>query len=96
MRRGEIFSLRWRDVDLEHGLINIQAFNTKTLRERQLSLTASKDALTPVFVRNGDQRLTGRKRISLDPSFAHGNRKQYRAAGRSMWIAWSLGVGCSR
>jgi integrase len=40
MRRGEILSLRWRDVDLEHGLINIQAFNTKTMRERQVSLTA--------------------------------------------------------
>jgi integrase len=40
MRRGEILSLRWRDVDLEHGLITIQAFNTKTMRERQVSLTA--------------------------------------------------------
>ena len=40
MRRGEIFSLRWRDVDFEHGLINIQAFNTKTMNERQVSLTA--------------------------------------------------------
>jgi integrase len=40
MRRGEILSLRWRDVDLEHGLITIQAFNTKTMRERQVALTA--------------------------------------------------------
>lgn len=40
MRRGEILSLRWRDVDLEHGLITIQAFNTKTMKERQVSLTA--------------------------------------------------------
>src|SRR5215204_1191791 len=40
MRRGEIFSLRWRDVNFEHGLINIQAFNTKTMRERQVSMTA--------------------------------------------------------
>jgi integrase len=40
MRRGEILSLRWRDVDLEHGLILIQSMNTKTMRERQLSLTA--------------------------------------------------------
>lgn len=40
MRRGEIISLRWRDVDLEHGLITIAAFNTKTMRERQVSLTA--------------------------------------------------------
>jgi len=40
MRRGEIFTLRWRDVDLEHGLITIAAFNTKTMRERQVALTA--------------------------------------------------------
>jgi integrase len=40
MRRGELLSLRWRDVDFEHDLISIQAFNTKTMRERQVSLTA--------------------------------------------------------
>jgi len=40
MRRGEILSLRWHDVDFENGLINIQAFNTKTMKERQVSLTA--------------------------------------------------------
>jgi integrase len=31
MRRGEIFSLRWKDVDLKNRRINIQAMNTKTL-----------------------------------------------------------------
>jgi integrase len=40
MRRGEILSLKWRDVDFEHGLISIQAFNTKTMKERQVSMTA--------------------------------------------------------
>jgi integrase len=40
MRRGEILSLRWHDVDFEHGLIRICAFNTKTMKERQVSLTA--------------------------------------------------------
>ena len=40
MRRGEILSLRWRDIDFEHGLIRIEAFNTKTMNERQVSLTA--------------------------------------------------------
>lgn len=29
MRQGEIFSLRWRDVDFENGLFNIQAFHTR-------------------------------------------------------------------
>jgi integrase len=40
MRRGEILSLRWRDVDLETRRINIQAMNTKTLRSRSVPITA--------------------------------------------------------
>ena len=39
MRQGEIFSLRWRDVDLENRLVSIQAFHTKTLKERQVAIT---------------------------------------------------------
>jgi integrase len=39
MRQGEIFSLRWRDVDLENGLLNTQAFHTKTMKERQVAIT---------------------------------------------------------
>lgn len=38
-RLGEILKLRWRDIDFESGVIIIQAFNTKTMRERQVSLT---------------------------------------------------------
>lgn len=40
MRQGEIFSLRWRDVDLENGLLTIQALHTKTMKERHVALTA--------------------------------------------------------
>jgi integrase len=39
MRRGEILSLRWRDVDLKEKRINIQALNTKTLKARQVPIT---------------------------------------------------------
>jgi len=39
MRKGELLSLRWRDVDLEHGVIVIQAFNTKTMKQRELAMT---------------------------------------------------------
>lgn len=39
MRQGEIFSLRWRDVDLENRLVNIRAFNTKTMKQRQVAIT---------------------------------------------------------
>lgn len=40
MRRGEILSLRWTDVDLDNLVVNIRAFNTKTMKERHLSLTS--------------------------------------------------------
>ena len=39
MRQGEIFSLRWRNVDLENRLVTIQAFHTKTMKERQIAIT---------------------------------------------------------
>ncbi len=39
MRRGEILSLKWSDVDFEEQVLTIRAFNTKTMKERQLSLT---------------------------------------------------------
>ena len=40
MRQGEILKLRWRDVDFENSIITVAAFNTKTMRERTLSLTS--------------------------------------------------------
>jgi len=39
MRQGEIFSLRWREVDFDNGMITVDAFNTKTMRSRTISLT---------------------------------------------------------
>ncbi len=39
MRRGEIFGLKWGDVDFEERVLTIRAFNTKTMKERQVSLT---------------------------------------------------------
>jgi integrase len=39
MRRGEILGLKWSDVDFEERVLTIRAFNTKTMQERQVSLT---------------------------------------------------------
>lgn len=39
MRKGELLKLRWRDVDFDNRLITVAAFNTKTMRERQVSMT---------------------------------------------------------
>lgn len=38
-RQGELLKLVWSDVDLEHGVIRIRAFNSKTLRERVVGIT---------------------------------------------------------
>ena len=39
MRHGEILKLKWLDIDFENGLIAVQAFNTKTMKERQIAMT---------------------------------------------------------
>ena len=39
MRAGEIFTLKWQDVDFHKSLINVQAFNTKTMQSRQVAMT---------------------------------------------------------
>jgi integrase len=39
MRRGEIFKLRWSDIDFVTRIIIVRAFNTKTMRERQVAVT---------------------------------------------------------
>jgi integrase len=39
MRRGEILTLSWGDVDLKNGLITVQAFHSKTEQERTLKMT---------------------------------------------------------
>ena len=39
MRQGEMLKLKWKDVDLSERIITVQAFNTKTMRERQIAMT---------------------------------------------------------
>lgn len=43
-RLGELLKLRWSDIDQVAGIITIQAFNTKTMRERQVSITTRLNA----------------------------------------------------
>ncbi len=52
-RLGELLKLRFRDIDFESNLITIQAFNTKTMRERQVSMTIRlKQELEGLFAAN--------------------------------------------
>lgn len=60
MRRGEILSLRWRDVDLASRRINIQAMNTKTLRSRSVPMSQRlSDELEQLPVRDPSARVFG-------------------------------------
>jgi integrase len=40
MRQGEILKLRWHEISSENRIITVAAFNTKTMRERHVSITA--------------------------------------------------------
>jgi integrase len=40
MRRGELLKLKWRNVDLITRSIEIEAFNTKTARAREVAMTS--------------------------------------------------------
>jgi integrase len=60
MRRGEILSLRWRDVDFENKRVNIQAMNTKTLRSRSVPISPRLlDELNALTCRGQAQRVFG-------------------------------------
>ncbi|HEV7859082.1 MAG TPA: tyrosine-type recombinase/integrase [Pyrinomonadaceae bacterium] len=39
MRRGEMLKLKWVDVDLEHRVIHVRAFNTKTMNARDVPIS---------------------------------------------------------
>ncbi len=39
LRRGEIFTLLWSDVDLDRRTITVRAFNSKTARSRTVAMT---------------------------------------------------------
>jgi integrase len=39
LRRGEIFTLRWSEIDFEHRTIKVRAFNAKIARSRIVAMT---------------------------------------------------------
>jgi integrase len=60
MRQGEIFSLRWRDVDLKRGDILVAAFNTKTMRARRISVTVRLNRELEALAAKAPKRLNDR------------------------------------
>jgi integrase len=62
-RLGELLKLQWKDVDLDSGIITIQAFNTKTMRERTVAVTQrlqiELENLLSAFPQSGDDLVFG-------------------------------------
>jgi integrase len=56
-RRGELFKLKWRDVDFENGIITIQAMNSKTARKRTVGITPRLKGELESLWREGATRL---------------------------------------
>jgi integrase len=40
MRKGELLKMKWSDIDFERRIITVRAFNTKTMRAREVAMTA--------------------------------------------------------
>ncbi len=40
MRKGELLKMTWSDIDFERSIITVKAFNTKTMRAREVGMTA--------------------------------------------------------
>lgn len=40
MRKGELLKLKWSDVNFDTRIINVRAFNTKTMRAREVAMSA--------------------------------------------------------
>lgn len=51
MRRGEILSLRWKDLDLKNGIILIPDTATKTGQKREIPMTEAVERLLTAMVR---------------------------------------------
>lgn len=81
MRRGEILKLKWCDLDLKNRLITIQAFNTKTMNLRQVSMT-SRLAMELERLKKGD---------SIDDALVFGIRDTIKTAFNGVVKASGLG-----
>lgn len=58
-RKGETLKLQWKDVDFEKRLITFEAMNTKTLKTRQVAITARLFEALQSLWQNSDKNLDG-------------------------------------
>ena len=75
MRRGEMLKLKWSDIDLENGCITIQAFNTKTMRQREVGLTCRLSAELRRLSESADGELVFGIKTSVKTAFNNAKKK---------------------
>jgi integrase len=74
MRRGELFKLRWQDVDFENKQICVQATHTKTQRQRFVPLTRRAEVeLEKVRLTSSSERIF--PFVDIKISFANAKRE---------------------
>lgn len=73
MRRGEIFKMRWKDINFHMGMIRIPAENTKTNRERFIPIDANLINVLDSIERKGSyvfmNEWTGKRRKDTERAF---------------------------
>jgi integrase len=80
LRRGEIFTLTWQDVDLDRRTITVKAFNSKTARARTVAMTTRVYEWLIVCWQESFQDQSGRVfnvRVTIKTAF----RKALKVAG---------------
>jgi len=94
MRRGEIFSATWGDVDLEHRHITVRASNAKTTRTRVIRLNSEVVEVLSLLRRDAETRETAKPTDLLFPSPVTGQRiDNITKAWRAVCKAAGLSVG---
>jgi integrase len=75
MRKNEILQLGWSDVDFVKRIITVQAFNTKTMNERQIAITSRLEAeLKNLWEKSRWIRELVEKGITLEPQLERAHK----------------------
>ncbi len=88
MRRGEILKLRWRDINIEGRQIHVEAFNTKTMRERFVPMTKRLAAeLERLYLKPDREKHVEKEADSLVFGFTDTVKKSFAGACREAGVS---------
>jgi integrase/recombinase XerD len=92
MRKGEIFKMKWKDVDFRLGMIRVPAENSKTKRERFVPVDSNLVETLDSVERKGDYVFmndwTGKRRKDIDEAFRAACERAEIPSGRSAGLVF--------